>query len=108
MKRGEIWAVSGGVYASKPRPAVIIQDDLLHALESVTVVPLTSVLVSHPILRINVGSTDLSGLAQPSQLMVDKLTTVRRSHMAIRIGALEPDELRDLERSIMVTLGLAH
>jgi mRNA interferase MazF len=27
VKRGEIWLVAGGVYASKPRPALIVQDD---------------------------------------------------------------------------------
>jgi mRNA interferase MazF len=31
--------VSGGVYAAKPRPALIIQDDLFSATESVVVSP---------------------------------------------------------------------
>lgn len=37
MNRGEIWTVSGGVYASKSRPALIIQDDRYDATDSVEV-----------------------------------------------------------------------
>ena len=37
MIRGEIWTVAGGVYASKPRPAVIMQDDLFDSTLSVVV-----------------------------------------------------------------------
>lgn len=36
MKRGEIWTVSANGYAGKPRPAVILQDDLFDATASVT------------------------------------------------------------------------
>jgi hypothetical protein len=28
VKRGEIWTLAGGVYPSKVRPAVIVQEDL--------------------------------------------------------------------------------
>jgi mRNA-degrading endonuclease toxin of MazEF toxin-antitoxin module len=31
VKRGEIWTAAGGVYASKPRPSLIIQDDRFDA-----------------------------------------------------------------------------
>ena len=42
MKRGEIWTVSGPGYAGKPRPAVIVQDDLFDATASVAIVSLQS------------------------------------------------------------------
>lgn len=50
MNRGELWTVSGGTYAQKPRPALIIQDDLFAASESVTLLPLTSFLTDAPLL----------------------------------------------------------
>lgn len=42
MTRGELWTVSGGVYAAKPLAALIIQDDLFDATESIVVIPLTT------------------------------------------------------------------
>lgn len=107
MKRGEIWTVAGGVYASKPRPAVIIQEDLFDETASVTVVPLTTTFTDAPLLRIRIPSSDLSGLERDSDLMVDKLTTVRRANVQTRVGRLATDQLAEVERALMTFLGLA-
>ena len=48
MRRGDIVTVSGGVYARKPRPALVVQDDRFHATESVTICPFTSTEVDAP------------------------------------------------------------
>lgn len=107
MKRGELWTVAGGVYASKPRPAVIVQDDLFDATDSVTVVPLTTALMDAPLLRIRVMAGGITGLAADSDIMVDKITTVRRSNVQTRVGRLTSDLLVDVERAVMTFLGLA-
>jgi mRNA interferase MazF len=107
MNRGDIWTVAGGVYASKPRPALIVQDDRFDATDSVTVMPLTSAIVEAPLLRIAVGATELSGLRQESQVMVDKLTTVRRSNVHDRVGRLTASQLVEVERAMLAFLGLA-
>jgi mRNA interferase MazF len=39
--------------------------------------------------------------------MVDKLTTVRRSALGARIGRLSARELTEIERLVVVFLGLA-
>ncbi len=75
MIRGELWTVSGGVYASKPRPALILQDDRFGATDSVTVCPLTSTELPAPLLRMPLAADSLNGLDSDSYLMVDKLTT---------------------------------
>jgi mRNA interferase MazF len=54
-----------------------------------------------------VDADDLSGLAATSWVMVDKVTTVRRSSVFERIGRLSSAQLVDLERLVMVFLGLA-
>lgn len=54
MRRGELWTVVGGVYASQPRPALVVQDDLFAGTTSVTVAPLTTTLVDAPLLRVPV------------------------------------------------------
>lgn len=107
MIRGEFWTVSAGVYALKPRPAFIVQDDAFQATDSVTVLPLTSNLVDAPPLRVRVGAGGLSGLIHESDIMIDKLTTVQRTSVATRVGRLPADQLAEVERAIMAFLGLA-
>lgn len=99
--------VAGGVYASKPRPALIFQDDAFEGTDSVTVLPLTSSLIDAPLLRVRVAVSDLSGLDRDSDIMIDKLTTVRRTNVATRVGRLSADQLAEVERTVMAFLGLA-
>jgi len=105
VTRGELWTVSGGVYAAKPRPALIIQDDLFDATESVVVLPLTTTVADAPITRVAIPTT--TGITQPSFAMIDKITTVRRSNLGTRIGRVPTTIMADIERSLMVFLGLA-
>lgn len=107
MIRGEIWTVAGGVYAAKPRPALILQDDVFAGTESVTVLPLTSMLVDAPLLRVRVLAGEPSGLERDSDVMIDKLTTVRGRNVATRIGRLSAEQLAEVERAVMTYLGLA-
>ncbi len=108
MTRGEIWtAAAGSGYAGKPRPVVIIQDDLFDATASVTVCAFTTDDTDAPLLRIPVDADEVTGIRQPSRLMVDKITTVPRSKLGEKIGRLSDDDLARLARSIVVFLGLA-
>lgn len=107
MKRGEIWWVAGGVYASKPRPAVIIQDDRFGGTQSVTVCPFTTVAVDAPLLRYLVAADASNGLESDSRLMIDKVTTVRRSNVIRHAGQLSARQLIEAERLLLVFLGLA-
>ncbi|RAN77908.1 growth inhibitor PemK [Bacillus sp. SRB_336] len=107
MIRGEIWTVAGGVYAGQPRPALIIQDDRFDAADSVTVLPPTSTLVGAPLLRIALDPSELSGLQRQSDVVIDKTTTVRRSSVQSRVGRLTPAQLGQVERALLVFLGIA-
>ena len=107
MIRGELWTVAGGVYAARPRPALILQDDAFAAPDSVTVLPLTSHLLDAPLLRVRIGAGQMSGLDRDSDVMVDKLTTVRRSNVATRVGRLSTEQLGEVERGVMAFLGFA-
>jgi mRNA interferase MazF len=109
VNRGEIWTVAGGVYAAKPRPAVIVQDDLFDATSSVTVAPMTSILLDAPLMRIRIAGEEglLSGLDHDSDVMIDKLTTVRKSNVHARVGRLTAEQMVEVERAMMAFLGLA-
>lgn len=108
MTRGEIWtAAGGGDYTGKPRPVVVVQDDAFDATDSVTVCPITSDPADAPLLRIVLEPTSDNGLAQQSRVMVDKVTTVRRSRLARRVGRLSGGDLGRLNRALVIFFGLA-
>jgi mRNA interferase MazF len=108
VTRGDIYtAATRGPYTGKPRPVVLLQDDRFDATASITVCPFTTNPVEAPLLRIPIGPSEENGLDQPSQLMVDKVTTVPRSRLGERLGRLRDDELVALNRSLIVFLGLA-
>jgi mRNA interferase MazF len=100
-------AAARGAYSGKPRPVLIVQDDRFDATASVTVCPFTTSPVDAPLIRIPLDPTDTNGLDRPSSLMVDKITTMPRSGLGERLGRLRDDELVQLNRSLMVFLGLA-
>jgi mRNA interferase MazF len=108
MKRGEIWTVAGGKdYAGKPRPVVILQDDAFDATRSVTVCAFTSDPTDVPLFRPAVEPTARNGLRTLSRLMVDKITTVPKITVRVRIGRLDPEDIARLNRAVLVFLGLA-
>ncbi len=108
MTRGEVYtAATRGPYTGKPRPVVIVQDDRFDATASVTVCPFTTNPVEARLVRLPIEPSDDNGLDQPSQLMVDKVTTVHRSSLGDRLGRLRDDEVVQLNRSLIVFLGLA-
>lgn len=108
MKRGDLVTVAaGGVYAGKPRPAVVVQSDDFRDTASVTISLVTGNDIEAPLLRLPVEPSKGNGLAARSWIMVDKLVTVRRDQIGRRFGRLsDPDVLR-LNRALLVFLGLA-
>jgi len=108
VRRGDIYtAAARGAYAGKPRPVVVVQDDRFDATASVTVVPFTTSDLEAPLLRISVKPSDTTGLAQFSRLMVDKVTTVPRASLGDFVGRISDAEIIQLNRALVVFLGLA-
>lgn len=48
-----------------------------------------------------------TGIAHASFAMIHKIATVRRSNLGIRIGRVPATLMTDIERSLLVLLGLA-
>ena len=108
MRRGELWTAAEGThYASKPRPVLVVQDDRFDATDSITICPLTSVPTEIPLLRIRLDPESGSGLAQPSSIMVDKLTTMPRSKLGQHIGKVSDTDMLTLARAMVVFFGFA-
>jgi mRNA interferase MazF len=108
LKRGEIYtAAARGAYTGKPRPVVIVQDDRFDATASVTVCPFTTNPLDAPLIRIDIEPAPGTGLGQPSRIMVDKITTIRRDNLGTHLGRLPEADLVRLDRALVVFLGLA-
>lgn len=108
MKRGEIWVgAETADYARKPRPWIVIQDDRFRGTDSVLAIPLTSVSIDAPLLRVSIPEGDATGLQANSWAMLEKLTAMRRSRLHKRIGAIGDPVLGELERKLMVVLGFS-
>ncbi|MHB1518913.1 MAG: type II toxin-antitoxin system PemK/MazF family toxin [Acidimicrobiales bacterium] len=108
MRRGDIYtAAARGVYGGKPRPVMIVQDDRFDVSASVTVCPLTTNPIEAPLLRLPVEPSESNGLDQLSFLMVDKVTTMPRGNIRDRIGRLGDNHVVQLNRALIVFLGLA-
>jgi mRNA interferase MazF len=108
VRRGEVWtAAAGAGYAGKPRPVVIVQDDRFDATDSVTICAFTTDPTQAPLFRLGVEPSEQNGLNEPSSLMIDILTTVRRMKLGERIGRLADEDMVRLDRAVVVFLGLA-
>jgi mRNA interferase MazF len=108
VKRGEIWTVAGGKdYAGKPRPVAIIQDDRFDETKSITICPFTTNPVEAPLFRLIIEPDAENGLRAVCRLMVDKITTVPKSKVRMRIGRLADEDILRINRAMLVFLGIA-
>jgi mRNA interferase MazF len=101
------WTVPGGAGdTSEPRSAVIIQDDHFDT-DSVTLCPFTADPADAPLFRLLIEPDQGNGLDGPSRIMVDKVTTVRRSRLGTKVGVLDDASVLRLNRALVVFLGIA-
>lgn len=108
MKRGEIWTAAGGKgYAGRPRPVAILQDDRFDMTDSVTVCAFTTNPAVAPLFRLLVEPNESNGLRVASRLMADKITTLPRSRIGLRVGRLDDEDMVRLNRAVLVFLGIA-
>lgn len=107
MKRGQLVTIVVTGDFGKPRPALVIQADAFAEHSSVAVLPVTSMLVDAPLLRVTVQPNTENGLQKPSQVMVDKILTIKRDKVGVAFGRLDGATLLEIERRLTVFLGIA-
>jgi len=90
----------------KPRPALLIQADPFDEHATVTVLLVSGTLVDAPLLRITLQPSEANGLHKPSQVMVDKVMTVKRGRLGAAFGRIDADAMLAVERSLAVFLGI--
>jgi len=108
LRRGDVVTVAAPGDDGKPRPAVVIQADALNEAdgEGVILALMTSTLRDAPLLRLTIDAA-AAGLGLPTQVMVDKIATVRRSKVGRLVGHLSDRDLVALNRLLAFVIGLA-
>lgn len=107
MKRGDLVIVTVAGDYGKPRPAVVVQTDLVNDTHaSIVVCPVTSHLQEAELFRLTITPSPDNGLQKTSQIMVDKIVAVRRDKIRERIGFLDEEVLIRLNRSLAFWIGL--
>lgn len=108
LTRGDVVIVALQGEYGKPRPALVVQSDLFNDTHaSISVVPVTTTLVDAPLFRLTVEPSATNGLRTLSQLMIDKLTAVRRDRIDRAVGRLDDDLMLRVNRALTLWLGLA-
>lgn len=107
MKRGDVVIVALPGDLGKPRPAVIVQADVLNDnLRTIMLCPISSFSSNPSFFRVPIKPAPENGLRLPSEIMVEKLQAANRIRIAQVIGRLDDLTLRKLARSLTITLGL--
>jgi mRNA interferase MazF len=107
MKRGDLVSVAISGDFGKPRPALVIQSDRFSETATLTVVLLSSTQVDALLIRLTIEPTPANGLRHSSQIMVDKIMTVRRDKIGQTFGCLSDEAMVSVNRSLALFLGFA-
>jgi mRNA interferase MazF len=108
IRRGDLVLVALAGDHGKPRPALVVQADAFNETSaSVSLALISSEIVNAPLFRITVEPSSGNGLRVVSQVMADKVVSVRRERLGPTIGHLEDEHLQRVSRALMLWLGLA-
>ena len=106
MKRGDLVTVAISGDYGKPRPALVVQSDLIDTTSSVTVLLLTSTLSNIPLLRHTLDPSDENGLRTTSQVQIDKVFSVARTKVGPPIGRIDDESLATVTSLLALFLGI--
>jgi mRNA interferase MazF len=105
MKQFDIYTTVGGTYSTKPRPAVIIQSVAFDDFDSLTVIPMTTIEVNSD-FRIKIEPSKENNLGKVGFVMIDKLTTIKKSGLGEYIGHIENKYIDQIESALLKFIGV--
>lgn len=107
IERGDIIICALNGDYGKPRPALVIQSDLFNPTHaSITVCPITSHLIDASLFRIALAPNKLTGLTSSSQIMIDKIVSLKSEKITQKIGKLSCDEILKVDNALKLWLSL--
>jgi mRNA interferase MazF len=107
VKRGDVVLVVVPSELGRPRPGVIVQaDEFNKDLSTVFVCPISSDVQEKLPLRPIVEAKPSNGLRLRSQIMTDKMISLRHDRIRSVIGHIDSKISEELDRALLVVLGL--
>jgi mRNA interferase MazF len=106
MKRGDFVSVALPGDFGKPRPALIVQSNHFDSLGTITILLVSSTLIDTPLIRVNVYPSAGNGLKKHSQIMIDKMMTVRKNKLGAVFGEIDDDTMLAVSRALAVFLAI--
>jgi len=106
MKRGDFVTAAMPGDLGKPRPALVVQSDVFSEHATVTILLVSGMLVDAPLLRVTVQPDERNGLQKPSQVMIDKVMTVKRDKLGPVFGSANDEAMLKVGRCLAVFLGI--
>jgi len=106
MKRGEIWTLRDDGYASKARPVVIVQSNNIIGFDSIILCLLTTYESGHIPTRVHISADSVNGLQKDSYVMTEKIVTVDRKELGVRIGILTHSQQCLIAKQLAVILDI--
>ena len=107
MKRGDVVLMVGPSELGRPRPGVIVQaNDFNKELSTIFICPITSDLQEKLPLRPMIEPEPSTGLRLRSQIMTDKMVALRHDRIRRVIGRIDSETSEQLDRALLVVLGL--
>ena len=107
MKRGDVVLAVVPSELGRPRPGVIVQADEFKDLSTVFICPVTSDVQERLPLRPIIEAGPSNGLRLRSQIMTDKMIALRQDRVRQVIGHIDSETSEQLDRALLVVLGLA-
>jgi len=107
MKRGDLITIAVQGSFGKPRPAVVIQNDLISDTANVLVCPLTSTQGPFVMLRLAVQPSAHNNLRKTSFVMLSNIVAAPREKCGAVMGTLTADQMADIDIRLAFILGLA-
>ena len=107
IKRGEIILCNLSGDYGKTRPAVVVQSDIVNPTHaSVVICPITSFLIDSPLFRLEILPNKKNGLIKKSQIMVDKIISIKRDKICKRVGVISVKDQDSLDNAIKLWLSI--
>ena len=107
IKRGDIVVLNMGNNVGKPRPALVIQNDVLNETLTTTIlIPFTSDIQPSDTFRYVIHSLPRNGLQADSQLMIEKISQLPVEKIQKVIGSITKKQIDEVEARLLAVLGV--
>lgn len=110
-RRGDVYVVQFdptiGSEIGKPRPALILQNDIGNQYSPLTIVAAITSKTDdrrYPVQALVMAPE--GGLENDSIIQLDQIRTVDKRRLVQRLGSLRPETMIRVERAVMISLGM--